>query len=486
MKRIVVFFSLIAALALANIVAPAPVTAAEEIVTPSGPAIRLDVGKGYLLRLDRDADTVFVADPEVADVRVKTARLIYIFGKGPGETSLYAVDNEQHVIINKPVVVKRDVARIQAAIDQLVPDGGVEVKAVDGSLVLSGRVESPGDAEEARRLARPFVTDDKQLINHIAVEGPNQVNLRVRVAEVQHNVVKQLGINWNAVGYFGNFALGIMTGSPVLSGALAAPSILGGASGGAGNSFITRNTGPGGTTNSGFGGFNTGSVNINSVIDALDQNGLVNILAEPNLTALSGETASFLAGGEFPILVPGQNNSITIEFKQFGVALAFTPVVLASGRISLRVRPEVSQITTTGQVQLNGFTIPGISTRRAETTIELGSGQTFAVGGLLQNNITDTVNKVPGLNELPILGPLFKSTQFQRNESELVILVTPYLVRPVSDKRLATPRDGYVPPNDYDLYVRDHAERPSAPAASQPPVGPNGNTVIGPAGFILQ
>ena len=200
MKRIVALFSLIAALLLTTPIAPAPATAAEEIVTPSGPAIRLDVGKGYLLRLDRDADTVFVADPEVADVRVKTARLIYIFGKGPGETSLYAVDNDQHVIINKPVVVKRDVARIQAAIDQLVPDGGVEVKAVDGSLVLSGRVDSPGDAEEARRLARPFVTDDKQLINHIAVEGPNQVNLRVRVAEVQHNVVKQLGINWNAVG----------------------------------------------------------------------------------------------------------------------------------------------------------------------------------------------------------------------------------------------------------------------------------------------
>lgn len=476
MKRPTTYLlSLIATLVLASAIELVP-AAAQEMVAPSGPAIRLDVGKGQLMRLDRDADTVFVADPDVADIRVKTARLIYIFGKTPGETSLYAVDNDQHVIVNKPVVVKRDVARIQAAVDQLVPDGGVEVKAVDGSIVLSGHVDTPGDAEEARRLVRPFVTDDKQLINHIAVDAPNQINLRVRVAEVQHNVVKQLGINWSAIGSFGNFALGLATGTPVLSSA---------------GNFITRNTGIGGTTNSLFGGFNTHNLSIDSVIDALDQNGLVNILAEPNLTTTSGETASFLAGGEFPIPVPQTANSggaavITIDYKQFGVALSFTPVLLAGGRISLRVKPEVSQITTNGQVTVNGFSIPALSTRRAETTIELGSGQTFAIGGLLQNNITDTVNKVPGLNEIPVLGALFRSTQFQHNESELVILVTPYLVRPVSDKRLATPRDGFVPPTDYDMYVRDHSERPSAPSAAQPPVGPNGSAVIGPAGFILQ
>lgn len=460
---------------------------AQEIVAPSGLAIRLDVGKGALLRLDRDADTVFVADPEIADVKVKSARLIYIFGKVPGETSLYAVDAAQHVIVNKPVVVKRDVARLQAAIDQLVPDGAVEVTAVDDSLVLSGHVDTPGEAEEARRIARPFVSDDKQLINHISVDGPNQINLRVRIAEVQHNVVKDLGINWNAVGYVGNFVLGIMTGNPVLSGALAAPSIIGGSQTG---NFVTNNVVGGNTTNSAFAGFNTSNVSINSVIDALDQNGLINILAEPNLSAVSGETASFLAGGEFPILVPqgtGGGTSITIEYKQFGVALAFTPVLLANGRISLRVRPEVSQLSTTGEVEINGYTIPALSTRRAETTIELGSGQTFAIGGLLQNNITDTINKVPGLNELPVLGPLFKSNSFQRNESELVILVTPYLVRPVSDKRLAGPTDGFKPPNDYDLAVRGNIEpQPSAPEGGQQPVGPNGNGVIGPAGFILK
>jgi pilus assembly protein CpaC len=450
---------------------------ADEILAPSGSAIRLDVGKGDLIKLERNADTVFVADPQIADVRVKSPRLIYIFGKGPGETSLYAVDAEQHVITNKSVVVTRDVARLQAAIDQLLPDSSVKVKAVDGEIVLTGHVKSPAEAEDARRLARPFVGDDKQLISRLAVDAPNQVNLRVRVAEVQHNVIKELGVNWDAFGQAGNFALGLFTGSPVVDTTT--------------GKFITRNPGIGGTTNSGLLGFNTAHISVNSLIDALNQNGLVNILAEPNLTAVSGETASFLAGGEFPIPVPqtgstGGSPTITVQYKPFGVALAFTPVILGNGRISLRVRPEVSQISTTGQLQINGFNIPALTTRRAETTIELGSGQTFALGGLLQNNIADTVNKVPGLGELPVLGPLFRSSQFQRNETELVILVTPYLVRPVSTPRLATPSDGYTPPNDLDMVLDGSTQRPSLPVGGKEPAGPEGSGAIGPAGFILQ
>jgi pilus assembly protein CpaC len=175
-----------------------------------------------------------------------------------------------------------------------------------------------------------------------------------------------------------------------------------------------------------------------------------------------------------------------VQYKPFGVALSFTPVILANGRISLLVRPEVSQISSTGQLQINGFNIPALTTRRAETTIELGSGQTFALGGLLQNNIADTVNKVPGLGELPVLGPLFRSNQFQRNESELVILVTPYLVRPVSTQRLATPSDGYTPPNDLDMVLDGSTQRPSLRVGGKEPVGPQGSGAIGPAGFILQ
>jgi pilus assembly protein CpaC len=483
---------------LQSLAVPARAADQVQLVPPAGEPIKLEVNKGTLIRLEHNADTVFVADPSVADVKVKSPRLIYLFAKAPGETSLYAVDGQEHVMLNRPVLVTRDLDRLQLALNQLLPDGIVDARAVDGSIVLAGHVQSPLEAEEARRIARPFVGDDKELVNRIQVEAPNQVNLRVRVVEVSRDIIKELGINWDAIAHIGSFAFGLATGVPALTSAVAGaaaavpgllpsttvPGIPSTNAAIPGN-FITRNVAIEGTDNSIVGGFNNGRVDINGVIDALDQNGLVSILAEPNLTAMSGETASFLAGGEFPIIVPQGNQVVTVEFKPFGVALAFTPVVLNNGRISLRVRPEVSQLSTTGAVQLQGFTIPALSTRRAETTVELGSGQSFAIGGLLQNNINDTIKKVPGLGEVPVLGPLFRSDKFQRNESELVILVTPYLVRPVSDQRLASPRDGMLPPTDADLRWRGRNYRPSSPVGGTAPVGPGGDKLVGPAGFIL-
>jgi pilus assembly protein CpaC len=459
------------------LIVPSGYAQTAQLVPPTGAPILLDVAKGTLIRLDRNADTVFVSDPNIADVQVKSPKLIYLYAKAPGETSLYAVDSAQQVLISRPVIVKRDIAPIQQAINQIVTSGSVDVQPVDGALVLSGTVASAEEAEDIRRIARPFVADDTQLVNHVRVDAPNQVNLRVRVAEVSRTVIKQLGINWDALSRVGNFTLGLATGNPV-AGVLPpggtriipeAPSPGGQLPAG----IFTRNAGADGTvTNSIVLGVNNGSMDLNSVIDALDQNGLVKLLAEPNLTAMTGETASFLAGGEFPIIVPQSQTQVTVEFKQFGISLAFTPVVLADGRISLRVRPEVSQLSTTGAVQISGFSIPAISTRRAETTIELGSGQSFAIGGLMQNNITDTLGKVPGLGELPVLGALFRSDQFKRDETELVIMVTPYLVRPVSEKQLAAPTDGFQPPNDAD---RDLLGRNTHPA-SQP-----GNPASGPA-----
>lgn len=470
-------FQLVLVLGLAIGLAPAR---AQEVVTPSGPPLRLDVGKGTLIELDHNADTVFVADPAIADVRVKTPRLIYLFGKAPGDTSLYAVDGNQHVMLSRPVEVQRDVGQIQAALSQLIPNGKVGVRAVNASLVLSGSVNSSVEAEELLRVARSFVDNDKQIIDRVTVDAPNQVNLRVRVAEVQHNVVKELGINWDAITYPGSFAFGIATGLPVLNSLLPTHPSLGA------TSLLTRNAGIAGTTtDSGILGVNTARANINGIIDALNQNGLVHILAEPNLTAMSGQTASFLAGGEFPILVPSGPQQVTVQFKQYGVRLTFTPVVLAGGRISLRVRPEVSALSATGAVQFQGYTIPALTTRRAETTVELGSGQTFAIGGLLQSDITNTINKVPALGDLPVLGPLFRSTQFQHNESELIILVTPYLVHPVSDARLETPLDGYHPPTDRDLFWRGRDGSAVAPQGAPAPLGANGAGMIGPAGFDL-
>lgn len=453
---------------------------AQQLVPTTGAPISLEVNKGILIRLDRNADTVFVADPAIADVKVKSARLIYLFAKLPGETSLYAVDAEEHVMMNRAVVVRRDLGRLQYALNQLLPSGQVDARSVDGEIVLAGNVATPLDAEEARRIARPFVGDDKDLVNRIQVTAPSQVNLRVRVAEVDRSIIKNLGINWDAVVHAGNFVFGYAINNPVTTAAptLAAPGAV------AGN-FITRNVLNGGATDSLFGGANSGQYNVNGLIDALSQNGFVSILAEPNLTAMSGETASFLAGGEFPIVVPQGNQVVTIEFKPFGVALAFTPVVLNNGRISLRVRPEVSQLSTQGQVQINGFTIPALSTRRAETTVELGSGQSFAIGGLLQNNITDTLRKLPGLGDVPVLGPLFRSDQFARNDSELVIFVTPYLVRPVSDRKLAAPTDGMVPSNDFERLYHTRDTHPTLPVGGTAPVGPDGEKLVGPVGFIL-
>jgi pilus assembly protein CpaC len=449
-----------------------------------------------LISLERPADTVFVADPTIADVQIKSPKLIYLYGKEPGDTSLYAVDADQKVMLSRPVSVSRDVAPLQAALSRLQPGTGVRVSAVDKSLVLTGNVGSASAAEEVKHLADEFITDDKQLVNRVTVDRPYQVNLRVRVAEVDRTVTKELGINWDTALRPQNFVIGLATGNPVIA--------IPGASGGTPTSatipigpaaltengqvlgLFNRNAGLGGTkTDSIAFGYNTSRYSVDSVIDALDQNGLVTILAEPNLTAMSGETASFLAGGEFPIIIPGGSlGQTTVEFKQYGVSLSFTPVVLSDGRITMRVRPEVSELSNAGAVEISGTNIPGITTRRAETSIELGSGQSFAIAGLLQNNNSDTINQLPGLGDLPILGPLFRSTQFQHNESELVIIVTPYLVRPVSG-RIAMPTDGLTLPTDKDLYTNGRTTRQAEATGGAPPIGPQGQGLIGPAGFTL-
>lgn len=440
--------------------------ASAAIIKGTGEApIVLEASKGTLIRLDRPASTVFVADPEIADVQVKSPRLIYLVAKQPGETVIYAVDREERVLLNRRIAVNHNLSRLRATLKKMLPGSDVSVETMDKTLVLSGRVLTAKDADAAQRLAMRLVKDEKDLVNQLSVVAPNQVHLRVRVAEVSRDILKQFGINWDAVFRTGNFVFGLATGLPAVN-------ALGQA--------LVRNNGTGSIT----GGFRSSKIDLNGVIDALDDEGLITILAEPNLTAVSGESATFLAGGEFPILVPG-DDKVTVEFKQFGVSLAFTPV-LVGDRISLKVNPEVSQLTTTGAVQLAGFTIPALTTRRAETTVELGSGQSFAIAGLLQNNITRDVQKLPGLGELPVLGGLFRSDRFQRNETELVIIVTPYIVRPVDSKRLTTPTRGLAPPNDTDRLYRGKTHRPRLEKETRTAHGRGArNGLAGPAGFVL-
>ncbi|MGI9435953.1 MAG: type II and III secretion system protein family protein, partial [Geminicoccaceae bacterium] len=279
------------------------------------------------------------------------------------------------------------------------------------------------------------------------------------------------GFNWEALFNSGNFTFGFANGRDLFSDD--------------GSIFRAPANAGGNAPGIGFGSYNSNNASVSTAIDALAQEGLVTVLAEPNLTALSGETASFLAGGEFPIPVAADGNDIKIEFKEFGISLAFTPTVLAQNRISLKVRPEVSELSSTGAITVNGLTVPALATRRAETTVELGSGQSFAVGGLLSNDIQNTVSKFPGLGDLPVLGTLFRSQRFQTKETELVILVTPYLVRPVTEPVLATPIDGYEAPSDIERILEGRLHRARLHRGRGAPQGPDGQRLVGPIGFVL-
>ena len=365
-------------------------------------ALVIEVKEGQILRLNREADSIFIADPGIADLSVRSSRMVYVFGKRPGETSLFALDANDRVIANTKVVVEHNISRLQGALDNLMPGTGVRATSFDGGIILSGTLFNATQAEDARRLAARFVGDDEEVINQMNVAAPNQVNLRVRIAEVSRDITNQLGFNWDAAFSASGFALAASTGLPL-----------------------------------GVGGFvdtasSIGNFDLNSFLDFMEEDGLVSILAEPNLTALSGETASFLAGGEFPILARSDDDGISVEFKQFGVSLAFTPTILSQNRISMRVRPEVSSLSESNSVSADNFIFPSLVTRRAETTVELGSGQSFAIAGLILDNQRQSLAQVPGLGDIPVLGALFQSDSFTRNETELVIIVTPYLVKPMA------------------------------------------------------
>jgi len=429
-----------------------------EVISGSSGVLQLEASKGRLVRLESPASTVFVADPEIANIQVKSPSLIYILGKKPGETTLYAVDGKERVLANVDIQVVHNLGRMQGILDELHPNSGVKLSSINGSIVLDGGVSSATESENIRRLAAGFAGNADNVINRLGITGPNQVNLRVRVAEVSRGVDKQLGFNWSILGAIGGVTLRVATA----------------------NAFAATVTQDTVTTTNSFGGWD-----FNAVIDALEQEGLVTVLAEPNLTALSGETASFLAGGEFPILVPDGSGNVTIEFKKFGVSLAFTPTLLGQERINMHVRPEVSAISTTNAITLNNFTVPSLTTRRAETTVELGSGQSFAIAGLLQNNVTHDISKFPGLGDIPILGTLFKSDRFQRDESELVIIITPYIVAPVSNNKLASPTDGYVPPHDQERLYSSGINRRNPNVGDAETIDGGGNKLSGPIGFQL-
>jgi len=461
-------------------------------------------GKSAVIELPVDARDVLVSNPAVADVVLSTPRRIYVLGAGAGQTDAVFFDAAGRQILNLNIRVDHDASALVQTLNRLFGDSSVRVEALNDTLILSGEVANLAEADRALRLAQSAVGDAERVLNMLSIAGPEQVMLKVRIVEVNRTVIKQLGVNLNAIYnqigepqlMFGNAA------SFGVNGAL-----LGGMSGGL-NHDTTRNpitnpvscdysvspancaVLPQGIIDRNFrlSGIDEGpgSPHLNraeAMLQAFERVGLVRTLAEPNLTAVSGEAARFLAGGEFPVPV-GQDNAgrVTIEFKPFGVGLGFTPVVLSNGRISLKLSTEYSELTNVGAFSLassgqGGVTIPGLNVRRTETTVELPSGGGMMISGLLQSVTKQSLDSLPGLMQLPVLGALFRSRDFINNESELVVIVTPYLVKPTDPAKLQTPADGLTIASDMQTVLLGRLNQAfghypaRTPAAYQGPYG---------------
>jgi pilus assembly protein CpaC len=434
------------ALAMGTAVATVP-TAAQAAVARPSETLNLSQGTGTLVRLSEPMTDVFVANDAVADVQVRSATQLYIFGKGRGETTIYASTKSGRVVYAANVRVGTNISSIDEMLHLAMPEARIQATPMNSLVLLTGTVASPDDVETAERLVKNYLGNDAgySVLNRLRTATPLQVTLKVRIAEMNRTLIKQIGVNLLNRDSGTGSLFGIGRGSPGTINVVKGPADP--------LTNVTPETVTGATFNLLAGGTTLGlfghilGTDLLGTLDLMETDGIVTTLAEPNLTALSGETASFLAGGEFPVPISQSLGAVTIEYKQYGVGLAFTPIVLADGRISLRVRPEVSELSNEGAVKLNNFVVPALTTRRAETTVELGSGQSFMIAGLLRNHNTNSIDKAPFLGDLPILGALFRSTAYRRDETELVVIITPYLVRPVSTQ-MALPTDGYHAPND--------------------------------------
>ena len=475
------------AIALGTVGAAAPALAQPTAAKPAE-TLTLSKGTGTLVRLSEPMSDVFVANDTIADVQVRSSNQLYVFGKGSGETTVYATSKGGRVVYAANVRVGNNISSVGEMLHLAMPDASIQATPMNNLVLLTGTVANPDDVAEAQRLTQAYVGTETQVVSRLKSATPLQVMLKVRIAEINRSMLKKVGVNLLNRDVGSGSLFGIGRGNPGTINTVSGPAdpvtgmIQKTVSG------VTFNNIVGGTTLGLFG--HIFGTDLLGTLDLMQNDGFVTTLAEPTLTALSGETASFLAGGEFPIPVSQALGSVTIEYKQYGVGLAFTPIVLNDGRISMRVRPEVSELNDAGSVKLNGFVVPALTTRRAETTVELGSGQSFMLAGLLQNRNNNSIEKAPFLGDIPILGALFRSTSYQRNETELVIIVTPYLVRPVSGQ-LAVPTQGYRAPTDLQSVIGGQVfTGVSGPAASVPPPGaaralPGATTAVAAPGFKL-
>lgn len=411
--------------------------------------ITLALSKAAIVQLDTDARDVLVSDPTVVDAVVRTPRRIFLLGQKTGQTNAFFFDAAGHQILSIDIRVERDVTDLSALIRADLPNSNIRVAALNDNIVLTGTAQNASDSSHAQDLAARFVGDPNKVANLLKVASNEQVMLKVRVAEVQRSIAKQLGINLQAAFQAGGVPIIASTSNPYSLVGTALSAASGAQIGSIGSNPLSPSPN-----------------NASGLLNALEQDGLIHTLAEPNMTAVSGETAKFLAGGEFPVPVSrDQYGNVTVEFKQFGVGLSFTPVVLSENRISLQISTEVSELTNTGAFTQAGgssqtstgittvtpsITIPALDVRRAETTVELPSGGSFAIAGLLQHVTKQQLDAFPGLKDMPVLGALFRSRDFENDETELVVMVSAYLVSPTGENKFEIPNKGFTTPSDMD------------------------------------
>ncbi|MGE0240506.1 MAG: type II and III secretion system protein family protein [Parvibaculaceae bacterium] len=426
-----------------------------------GRLVRIGLNKSIVIKLPGEARDVLVGNPDIVDAVVRTKNTAYLFARAVGQTNIFFFDANGQQILGLDLEVSQDMLALQKLIRRTVPGTRITVDTIGENIVLGGTAKSPSEAKLAFDLAAKFAGQDgeKKVISTIAVMGKEQVMLKVRIAEVQRNVLKQFGIDTTAVFSIGKLAFNLANVNPFTSPLI---SDLGG-----------------------YGaGFSSGGDSVDVLIRAMERDGMLRTLAEPTLTAISGETANFLAGGEFPIPVGRSINAgvvdTTIEFKKFGVGLGFSPVVMSEGRISLKISTEVSETTRELALFQNGFSIPSLNVRRAETTVELPSGGSIAMAGLIKDVTRADINGTPYLKDLPILGALFRSRDYQQNQTELVVIVTPYVVNPVNERELSMPTDGLINSSDRQAILFGRLNRVYGKPGKKP-----AGTYHGNVGYIV-
>ena len=454
---------------------------------PTTKAVKLGLNKAMIVELPRDLRDVTVSAPEIMDAVVQSSNRVHLIGKKPGQSNAFFFDSNGELILTLEVNVERDTGALDGLINRLLPGANVKSEILAETVILTGSVRNPIDATRANDIASRFITeivevnkrDYLKVINLLSVEGEEQVNLRVVVAEVQRSLLKQFGINLGAVINSGSFTTSLLTQNalPLTAaqglGPGGLPITLGGIAATAAGLSPASGIATSGTIGSGN--------KLTQALQALERDGLVKTLAEPNLTAISGEAAKFLAGGEFPVPTAFENGKLSVTFKEFGVAVAFTPTVLSEGRISLKIETEVSELTNTGAVQLAGFSIPALKKRQAKSTVELPSGGTMAMAGLISDDVRQNIDGMPGMKDLPILGTLFRSRDFIKQESELVVMVTPILVKPVAPQDMARPLDGLGESTDMKANFMGHLNRIYGGGSSAPV-----SDLKGDYGFIVE